>query len=109
VTLDVTNTGIHTVSMWMREDGFLLDKLVLTMDSAFTPTGTGPAESALVGGGSNPTISIGRNAAGQVVITYSGTLLSSPTVNGTYSPVSGASSPYTVPTGPGSTFFRAQQ
>jgi hypothetical protein len=108
VTLDVTNTGIHTVSMWMREDGFLLDKLVLTMDSAFTPTGTGPAESALVGGGSNPTISIGRNAAGQVVITYSGTLLSSPTVNGTYSPVSGASSPYTVPTGPGSTFCFAQ-
>jgi hypothetical protein len=32
------------------------------------------------------------------VITYTGVLRSSSTVNGSYLPVSGASSPYTIPT-----------
>ena len=45
-----------------------------------------------------PTISIARDAGG-LKITYTGTLLASATVNGTYQAVAGASSPYTVPTG----------
>jgi hypothetical protein len=44
-----------------------------------------------------PTVSISRSGS-TVSITYTGTLQSSSTVNGTYSPVSGATSPYTVPT-----------
>jgi hypothetical protein len=92
----------------MREDGFLLDKVLLTTDAAFVPTGTGPAESQLVGG-SAPTISITRSGA-NTVITYTGTLVSSPTVGGTYSPVVGATSPYTVPTPTvGNQYYRAQQ
>jgi hypothetical protein len=47
-----------------------------------------------------PSISI-SNSGGNVVITFVGTLLSSPTVTGPYSPVPGATSPYTVPTGSG--------
>jgi hypothetical protein len=41
------------------------------------------------------------------VITYTGTLLSSDTVNGNYSPVVGASSPYTVPNGTTVKFYKA--
>jgi hypothetical protein len=46
---------------------------------------------------------------GQVKITFTGTLFSSPTVNGTYTAVAGATtSPYTVPSGSGTAlFFRA--
>lgn len=90
--IEVTNTGIHTVSLWMREDGFSVDKIVLTIDSAFTPTGTGPAESQQMISG-RPAISITRNASGGLVINYSATatLESAPTANGTYAPVAGAS------------------
>jgi hypothetical protein len=38
-------TGLHTISVKQREDGTKLDKLILTRDTAFTPSGTGPAES----------------------------------------------------------------
>jgi glucose/arabinose dehydrogenase len=44
-TINVTTPGVHTVNVWMREDGMIVDKLLLTTNSAFTPTGTGPAES----------------------------------------------------------------
>jgi hypothetical protein len=50
-----------------------------------------------------PTISL--SAAG--VITYSGVLQSSTTVNGTYAPVAGATSPYTIPKTGTATFYRA--
>lgn len=57
-----------------------------------------------------PTISISRNGSGAPIITFTGTLYSSTTVNGTYTPVSGAASPYTVPTTTAATtFFKAHQ
>jgi hypothetical protein len=40
--LEVPSTGVHTISIWMREDGFRLDKLLLTTNSRFVPTGAGP-------------------------------------------------------------------
>jgi hypothetical protein len=44
---------------------------------------------------------------GRVVITWAaGTLVSSPTVTGTYTPIAGATSPYSVTPSPGATFFR---
>ena len=45
-TVTVATTGVHVVDVWMREDGFIIDKLVITTDSALAPTGLGPAESA---------------------------------------------------------------
>ena len=47
-TFNVTSIGVHTVNVWMREDGFVFDKLVLTTDANYTPSGTGPAESPRV-------------------------------------------------------------
>ena len=41
----ISSAGLHTVNVWMREDGVVLDKLVLTTDSTYVPTGTGPNES----------------------------------------------------------------
>ncbi len=45
VTIDVEFIGIHTVNIWMREDGFRIDKIVLTTNPGYTPTGNGPDES----------------------------------------------------------------
>jgi len=89
-TFEVSTPGTHVVNVWMREDGFIIDKLLLTQDSAFTPTGTGPAESPVAGtGGAHLTIS---SSNGNIAITWDapGTLVSSDTVNGTYTPVAGA-------------------
>ncbi len=46
-TLDVPTLGEHTVNLWMRESGFVVDKVVLTTDEAYDPStingGLGPA------------------------------------------------------------------
>ena len=43
-TVNVTTSGIHTVNLWMRDSGTVVDKVVLTTDPDFVPTGFGPAE-----------------------------------------------------------------
>ncbi|WP_165869126.1 DUF11 domain-containing protein, partial [Thiogranum longum] len=49
-TLNIPAPGEHTVNVWMRESGFVVDKVVLTTDVAFDPStingGLGPAESS---------------------------------------------------------------
>lgn len=35
--IDVDSTGLQTVNLWMREDGFTVDKFLLTKDPAFDP------------------------------------------------------------------------
>ncbi len=44
-TINIAKPGIHNVNVWMREDGFVIDKLVLTTNPNYVPSGTGPAES----------------------------------------------------------------
>jgi hypothetical protein len=43
--LDVTSPGIHTINVWMREDGLQIDRILLTTASGYTPSGAGPDES----------------------------------------------------------------
>ena len=43
-TIIVTSTGLHTLNLWMREDGFVVDKVVLTINPTYIPIGTGPEE-----------------------------------------------------------------
>lgn len=60
---------------------------------------------------STPTIAASRNADGSLTITYTGTLVSSDTANGTYTAVAGATGgTYTVPANvaAGAKFFRSQ-
>jgi hypothetical protein len=42
----VPSTGVHVVYIYMREAGFVCDKIVLTVNGSYEPTGTGPAESS---------------------------------------------------------------
>lgn len=44
-TVNVATTGVHVVNVWMREDGFVFDKLLLTTNSSVVPSGSGPLES----------------------------------------------------------------
>ena len=44
-TVNITTTGIHTLNLWMREDGFVVDKLLLTTKASYIPSGTGVTES----------------------------------------------------------------
>ncbi|MEM9983655.1 MAG: carbohydrate-binding protein, partial [Bacteroidota bacterium] len=52
IYLDINTPGLHTISFSMREDGFEMDKIVLSQ-SYSKPNGTGPAE-VVYGGTSNP-------------------------------------------------------
>ncbi len=36
-TIEVTETGIQTFNLWMREDGFIVDKMLLTTDPYYNP------------------------------------------------------------------------
>jgi hypothetical protein len=54
-TISVPSAGIHTFHLWMREDGFRADKILLTTNANLsTPSGTGPAESERSGGDTPP-------------------------------------------------------
>jgi len=44
-TFEVDAIGVHTFNIYMREDGFIIDKIVLTTDPDYTPTDDGPPES----------------------------------------------------------------
>lgn len=45
-TIDVQTIGTHTLNVWMREDGFVFDKLMLTVDESYITTAIGEVESA---------------------------------------------------------------
>ncbi|MGI9283704.1 MAG: tandem-95 repeat protein, partial [Endozoicomonas sp.] len=44
-TITIDEAGQHQVNLWLREAGLSVDKVVLTKDSNFTPSGSGPAQS----------------------------------------------------------------
>jgi RHS repeat-associated protein len=49
--LVVESSGLYTVSLLMAEDGMRVDRLLLTTDTTYLPTGDGPAETARQSGG----------------------------------------------------------
>jgi hypothetical protein len=66
--------GQHVLTIWMREDGAIIDKIVVN-NSATTPTGSGPAESARNDQAEAPVFSpsAGTYATAQPVTISSGT------------------------------------
>ncbi len=42
--INIPSTGVNTLNIWMREDGTRLDKIVLTANAGYVPSGTGPEE-----------------------------------------------------------------
>ena len=67
-TINVTTLGVHTLNVWMREDGMEFDKIVLTTDINFTPSGTGPAEG--IGGDPNNYLSFEVDRNVTVYVAY---------------------------------------
>jgi len=57
-TFNVSTAGKHVFNIWMREDGFVIDKIVLTTNISYAPVGSGTAESQQTepggGGGLTP-------------------------------------------------------
>ena len=49
------SAGVHTINVWMREDGSIVDRILLTPLST-TPSGDGPTESTRGGGGGGPPV-----------------------------------------------------
>jgi len=49
-TIAVPTAGVHTVNVWMREDGFRFDKIMLAGAGVAGPTGLGPNESGTTTG-----------------------------------------------------------
>jgi len=43
IYLDIPEPGIHDITFSMREDGFEMDKFILTADPGYKPEGKGPA------------------------------------------------------------------
>jgi Gylcosyl hydrolase family 115 C-terminal domain len=42
--INVTSTGNHRFSIYMGEDGIVIDKVIIARESSFVPTGSGPPE-----------------------------------------------------------------
>ncbi len=49
IYLDIDKAGIHDIQFSMREDGFEMDKFILTSDINFIPEGEGPAMKIISG------------------------------------------------------------
>jgi uncharacterized repeat protein (TIGR02543 family) len=59
-TTTISSTGLHTFNVWMREDGVILDKLILTTNASYSLSGTdtGPAESPTSGAPATYTLTV---------------------------------------------------
>ena len=71
-TFTVASAGVHTIHLWMREDGQIVDKLLVTTDANFIPAGLGPPESARVGQATPPRFNPPIISGSQVTITWTG-------------------------------------
>lgn len=82
-TLVVSTPGLHTIHLWMREDGMRVDKILLrTSSSSTAPSGTGPSES--------PRVTVGSPSdttppTGSVIINGGATATNNPSVTLTLS------------------------
>jgi len=57
-TFEVPSAGVHRLTVWQRENGLIIDKIVLTTNPDYTPTDDGPPESSrgsrVTASGANP-------------------------------------------------------
>ncbi|HVR34955.1 MAG TPA: hypothetical protein VMS21_03810, partial [Methylomirabilota bacterium] len=106
-TITVPSAGEQTVNIWMREDGLRFDKLILTTDPAFAPSGIGQPESEVEGGKpTTPTLSAARTATG-LRLTFTGALQQADTVTGPWTDAT-ATSPHDVTVSTGQKFYRTR-
>lgn len=53
-TINVPSVGEHVLNIWLREDGLLLDRILVTTSAIFLPDGVGPASSPREGEVADP-------------------------------------------------------
>lgn len=94
------NAEFDEVAIWGRE---------LTVQEAAAVYQSGAKGESFLAVSTTPTLSFTTNATGDLVITYTGVLQSGTALGGTFAPVAGATSPYTVKPsdGPVASFFRS--
>lgn len=106
---EVTTLGVHTMNIWMREDGQIVDKFLITTDPNYNPnliaSGVGPAESARV---APPKLSVSISPAGVAISwTGPGTLEQTDSLSPPgWSDAPSQANPQTVPAVGGSRFYR---
>ncbi len=104
-TLNVASAGPHVVNVWMREDGFIFDKLLFTTNNTYIPIGFGPADPVLIE--PVPLTYILTDNKLQLSWIGPGVLQSATDVTGPYAPFAGSSvSPVTVTIDQPRRFFR---
>ena len=59
--IQIDTPGEHAFNIWMREDGLYIDRILLTTDVNYVPTGIGPAESPREQAGAAQADGIGRD------------------------------------------------
>jgi len=106
-TLEVVSGGLHVLNVWMREDGFVLDKILITSNPNLIPTGDGPPESGTAGVVLKGTLA----PNGRLILTWNGTarLEEANGLAGPWSEINGASSPHDVPVLGAARFFRLRE
>ncbi len=67
-TIFVPTPGLHSVNLWMREDGAVVDRILLTPSPTFVPTSYGPPTSVR----DLPTLNFGNGFNGLTGLTTSG-------------------------------------
>lgn len=109
----VSSAGEHTLHIWMREDGQIVDKILVASEVSFTPTGTGPAESLHVGGlgGVPPKFNLPARQGNNLMISWTGTgtLQQADAVTGPWTDAPSQNNSLTVTTGSGAKFYRIRQ
>jgi len=104
----VASPGVHVITLWMREDGFIVDKLIITSNSSYAPTGLDAPESAV----DQPPIQIAiARQGGHVALTWlpCAVLQSAASLTGPWTDVSDATSPYLVLPARTQSYFRLRQ
>jgi len=74
IYLDIDKAGLHDIQFSMREDGFEMDKFILTNDSSYIPEGEGPAPKLLKGTLPVPFIIVEDSKDGNGNVTFTGEL-----------------------------------
>src|SRR6185436_14804154 len=103
----------HVFNIWMREDGTLVDKILLTLDTAFTlspNTIIGPNETPLIDTTPGTRLTITRSGTNVTITspvpTGVGRLQQATNVSGPWSVITNANpASYTTPASGGSRFF----
>jgi hypothetical protein len=115
VSVDVPSSGSHTIHVFLREDGFYCDKLVLTTDVNYTPDtvngGLGPDASAREGAvtPTRPALEF-QTTGSQLTLTWSGNfwLVEANEVTGPWVTNTAASSGFMPPTNTPRKFYGLQ-